>query len=709
MSRTRLWKRVSRKHIAITTVTMLATLAAIVWFLPRQSNFGYEFEEGKPWSYAPLIATYDFPIYKTEREISFERDSVLKDFCPFYEKNEQVASQQLAALQKAFINREFGSIPLHYLTYISDKFEEVYAAGVLSPEDWIALKAKRAPGLRIVSGQSAVRRDTTKVFSTRSAYEYIMRADTAHFSRELLTRCRINEFLLPNLLPDTAKTNRQRADLLATVSLASGMVQSGERIIDRGEIISPQQFKILTSYEKESQQRNDPSEERWLMLAGQIGFVGIILLIFLMYLNLFRHDLLSSPHSIGLLFSLMAVFPILTSLAVTHNWGSIYILPYAITPIFVRIFIDSRTAFTTLVFTLVLSSIPAPLPYEFILMQLVAGIVSIYSLKDLTERAQLLRTAVFVTIAVLLFSLAFDLTFGFTFSTINYLRYIYLCINGALLLFAYPLMYLIERLFGFTSSVSLVELTNINNPVLRKMSKVAQGTFNHSMQVANLAAEVADHIGAKPQLARTGALYHDIGKILNPAFFTENQSGTNPHDSLSEERSAEIIIGHVHDGLRLAEKHHLPKVIRDFISTHHGRGKAKYFYIRYVNAHPGEGVNDELFTYPGPNPFTREQAVVMMCDAVEASSRSLKEYTEESIRNLVDHIVDSQMAEGYFRNCPLTFQDITDAKKVLTESLKTIYHTRISYPEMGQSAPKEERPAHRTGLFGTGLHRTWGK
>jgi putative nucleotidyltransferase with HDIG domain len=270
-------------------------------------------------------------------------------------------------------------------------------------------------------------------------------------------------------------------------------------------------------------------------------------------------------------------------------------------------------------------------------------------------------------------------------------------------------MYLIERFFGFTSSVSLVELTNINHPILRKMSKVAQGTFNHSMQVANLAAEVADKIGAKPQLVRTGALYHDIGKMMNPAFFTENQSGVNPHTGLPEERSAEIIIDHVRAGVKLAEKHGLPKIIRDFIVTHHGRSKVKYFYIQYKNNHPGESVNEELFTYPGVNPFTREQAILMMCDAVEASSRSLKEFTEESIRDLVYRIIDAQTNEGLFRDCPITFRDISEAKEVLVESLKTIHHTRIAYPELKAEQPQKPERPQRTGLFGTSIHRTWGR
>ena len=261
--------------------------------------------------------------------------------------------------------------------------------------------------------------------------------------------------------------------------------------------------------------------------------------------------------------------------------------------------------------------------------------------------------------------------------------YTYFALNGVFLLFAYPLLFLLEKVFGFTSNVTLVELSNINNDLLRRMSELAPGTFQHSMQVANLAAEAAIRIGAKTQLVRTGALYHDIGKMENPAFFTENQLGDmNPHKSLSYEQSSQVVINHVTDGLKLAEKHNLPKAIKDFISTHHGRGKTKFFYISWKNEHPGEEPDEECFTYPGPNPFTRETAILMMADSVEAASRSLVEYTEESINNLIDKIIDSQVAEGYFKECPITFRDISIIKTVFKEKLRTAYHTRISYPEL---------------------------
>ena len=495
---------------------------------------------------------------------------------------------------------------------------------------------------------------------------------------------------------DTAKNRLELQSELSQVSDNIGMVQSGQLVIDRGQIVNSEHMRILNSLKKESEQRMDPSRGYWFIFAGQVIFVILLISLLFTYLKLFRRDYFSSPHSVLLLFSFVTVFPVITYLMMAHHFYSVYLVPYALIPIFVRIFMDSRTSFMAVVTSSLLSALSLHSPFEFVLWQIVTGATVIYSLRELTERSQLLRTVLAVVVVGLVISIGYDLSQGLNGDAFDRSRIVYMIIGGILLLFAYPLMYFVEKLFGFTSSVTLVELTNTNNPILRKMSKVAQGTFNHSMQVSNLAAEVADKIGAKAQLARTGALYHDIGKVLNPAFFTENQSGVNPHDTISEERSAQIIINHVTDGLRLAEKYHLPQVIKEFIRTHHGTGLVKYFYIQYCNKHVGETVDEEAFRYPGPNPQTREQAVVMMCDSVEAASRSLKEYTEESITQLVNRIVDSQLAEGHFKECPITFRDIADAKRTLIDSLKTIYHTRISYPEI----KKPTDQAHNSPLRG---------
>lgn len=676
--------------------TLLVSVVTLIYFLPRESKFGYVYELNKPWHYPQLIASYDFVIYKTDDEVKRERDSVVRQFVPYYRVDSLVAEKQIAALRKDFYAGQFRGVPVYYLPRLVENLRQIYARGILDVSDYEGFLKGDSHVLRLIRGQEATTGEVENFFTIRTAYDYLLNRDKGALSQEALRECNLNDYLAVNVKNDTAKNRLELQSELSQVSDNIGMVQSGQLVIDRGQIVNAEHVRILNSLKKESEQRMDPSRGYWFIFAGQVIFVILLISLLFTYLKLFRRDYFSSPHSVLLLFSFVTVFPVITYLMMAHHFYSVYLVPYALIPIFVRIFMDSRTSFMAVVTSSLLSALSLHSPFEFVLWQIVTGATVIYSLRELTERSQLLRTVLAVVVVGLVISIGYDLSQGLNGDAFDRSRIVYMIIGGILLLFAYPLMYFVEKLFGFTSSVTLVELTNTNNPILRKMSKVAQGTFNHSMQVSNLAAEVADKIGAKAQLARTGALYHDIGKVLNPAFFTENQSGVNPHDTISEERSAQIIINHVTDGLRLAEKYHLPQVIKEFIRTHHGTGLVKYFYIQYCNKHVGETVDEDAFRYPGPNPQTREQAVVMMCDSVEAASRSLKEYTEESITQLVNRIVDSQLAEGHFKECPITFRDIADAKRTLIDSLKTIYHTRISYPEI----KKPTDQAHNSPLRG---------
>ena len=691
-----IWQTLSRRSFLTVACTLLVSVVTLIYFLPRESKFGYVYELNKPWHYPQLIASYDFVIYKTDDEVKRERDSVVRQFVPYYRVDSLVAEKQIAALRKDFYAGKFRGVPVYYLPRLVENLRQIYARGILDVSDYEGFLKGDSHVLRLIRGQEATTGEVENFFTIRTAYDYLLNRDKGALSQESLRGCNLNDYLAVNVKNDTAKNRLELQSELSQVSDNIGMVQSGQLVIDRGQIVNAEHVRILNSLKKESEQRMDPSRGYWFIFAGQVIFVILLISLLFTYLKLFRRDYFSSPHSVLLLFSFVTVFPVITYLMMAHHFYSVYLVPYALIPIFVRIFMDSRTSFMAVVASSLLSALSLHSPFEFVLWQIVTGATVIYSLRELTERSQLLRTVLAVVVVGLVISIGYDLSQGLNGDAFDRSRIVYMIIGGILLLFAYPLMYFVEKLFGFTSSVTLVELTNTNNPILRKMSKVAQGTFNHSMQVSNLAAEVADKIGAKAQLARTGALYHDIGKVLNPAFFTENQSGVNPHDTISEERSAQIIINHVTDGLRLAEKYHLPQVIKEFIRTHHGTGLVKYFYIQYCNKHVGETVDEEAFRYPGPNPQTREQAVVMMCDSVEAASRSLKEYTEESITQLVNRIVDSQLAEGHFKECPITFRDIADAKRTLIDSLKTIYHTRISYPEI----KKPTDQAHNSPLRG---------
>ena len=697
------WIQPLYRNIFVVVMTVAVAIFLLMYFLPRESKFGFDFEENRPWRYSQLIAEYDFPIFKSDAELREERDSLLRGFRPYFRLDTVLSEQKVMDFQNDFRNGRFEGVPLFYLPRLVSLLRDVYSLGVINSEQVDKLHDVGLEHMLLVRGNVASERMTDKLYTLATAYEHILRQESYGLGHELLERCHVRNYLVANVVYDKERTEAEREQLLQ-VSPTSGMVQKGQLIIDRGQIVTAGHVKVLNSLRQETERRMDPTHGYWWVFVGQLLFICTLMALFLYYLKLYRRDYLNSPQTMVLLLTLITIFPLMTYVMMSHHILSVYVLPYAIIPIFIRIFFDSRTAFLSVVVSAILSSIVLYGPYEFILYQLVVGMTAIYTLREMTERSQVLRTAFAVTVVGLVVIGAYDLSQGLNWEAIDESRSIYIALSGVLLLFSYPLMYVVERLFGFTSSVTLVELTNINNPILRKMSKVAQGTFNHSMQVANLAAEVADKIGAKPQLVRTGAMYHDIGKMLDPAFFTENQSGVNPHDGMKEEESAQIIINHVTGGVRLAEKYHLPPVIRDFITTHHGKGMTKYFYIQYANKHEGEEIDKSIFTYPGPNPFTREQAILMMCDSVEAASRSLKEYTEESISNLVNRIIDTQLADGCFKECPLTFRDIADAKRVLIDSLKTVYHTRIAYPELKNKKEEPVQP-QRPSIFGAARHR----
>ena len=671
----------------------VASTLCLLLALPRDSKAGYDYEVGKPWNYAPLIADFEFPIYKSAEQLAAERDSALRTFYPYYNSHEAVAQQQVRNFAADRAAGHFAGVPDAYITYAMRTLQGVYAAGVISSESMSRLTASGTCGVRVVNGTNAVTRDLGTIFSPRTAYEHIM--DDEHYSRDLLSRLNLHKYLEANLVYDSVKTQQSKAELLSGISGSTGLVLRGERIIDRGERVNLRQKAILDSLRRESERRKEDVDNERIILFGRFGLIAAFMALLVIYLRMFRRDLYQSPHTVYLIFSVVTIFPLLTYLLCTYKFFSVYIIPFAMLPIVLRVFTDTRTAFMSHLTMVLLASLPLHTQYQFILSQLLAGLVGIYCIKDLTERSQIFLTSLIVTVCTLAFGLMFELAQSGSLSGMDRSWFRDIVISGVALLFTYPLLYLIEQAFGFTSSVTLIEP---NSPIIRRLAKEAQGTFIHSIQVGNLAAEVAARIGAKVQLVRTGALYHDIGKLTNPGFFTENQAGYNPHDKLTEEESAQIIISHVTKGVELADKHRLPKVIKDFILTHHGASMVRYFYVQAVNKYGEENVDKAKFTYPGPNPFTREQAILMMSDAVEASSRSLKEYTTEAITELVNRISDGQVANGAFVNCPITFRDISEAKQTFIDSLQVIYHTRVSYPEIKQ--PKDNPEQSKLGLFG---------
>lgn len=658
------------------------TVAIIVWFLPRDSNSKrYNYDVGKPWMYQSFIAQFDFPIYKSEDAIKQEQDSILKELMPYYNYDPTREKKELERFNKDF-SSELTGLSHHYRAIIIDRIHRLYSAGIMNTPEYNAIAHDSTNMVKVVDGKSATPIEIGCMYSTMSAYEALLKDEELSKDRALLQKLNLTNYLEPNLTYDKEKTETERTDMLGSIPLASGMVLSGQKIIDRGEIVDDYTYRVLSSFERELQRRNATQMELTTTFIGQVIYVTILVMLFTMYIALFRKDYFDKPRSIMMLYVMITLFPIAVAMMIEHNWFNVYIVPFAMAAIFARMFMDSRTAFVTQLTIVLICAAAVKYQYEFIIIQIVSGLVAIYSLRELSSRAQVIKTAALVTVSCCAVYLALQMMQETDVLKLDSKMYTHFAVNGVLLLLSYPLMYLIEKTFGFTSNVTLFELSNTFKGVLRNLSEVAPGTFQHSITVGNLAAEVANRIGADSLLVRVGALYHDIGKMTNPAFFTENQAGVNPHDALTCKESAKIIIGHVTEGVKIAEKANLPTIIKDFILTHHGRGMAKYFYIKYQNEHPDEVVDKEQFTYPGQNPFTREQALLMMADTCEAASRSLQEYTEESISSLVDRLIDAQVADGCFKDCPITFRDIAQAKQVLTERLMSIYHTRIQYPEL---------------------------
>ena len=668
--------------LAIRAGLVFLTSFIIIWFLPRNEAKQYAYEIGEPWHYGTLIAKFDFPVYKTDETVQRERDSLLHSFQPYYNYDNSVESVQTAKLRVELAKA--GTLPPGFAQALIEKLHQLYQTGIMGTPQYNSFNNDTTSQIRVVFGKDAESRKVSLIYSTMTAYELLL--DDSYLSKErlLMQRLNMNDYIMPNLILDRNRTETARNDLLSGITPASGMVMAGQKIIGQGDMVDDYNYRVLNSMEKEIDRRQAGKSQITRHFVGNIIYVIAFMLLFTLYLTLFRRDYFSKPRCVAMLYTFIALFPLCVSLMMEHSYFSfsVYVLPFAMGPIFVRIFLDSRTAFVTHLITVLISACALRYQFDFIIIQTIAGLIAIYSLREVSTRSQIFRTAlwVFVATCAMYFALKLmesngDMRFGRS-------MYYHFLINGVLLLLAYPLMFVVEKTFGFVSVLTLIELSDTNKGLLRKLSEIAPGTFQHSITVGNLASEIANKIGAKATLARTGALYHDIGKIKNPAFFTENQQGgMNPHDNLTEKESARIIIAHVTDGVKLAEEYDLPVVIRDFILTHHGCGMSKYFYIKYQNEHPNEVVDKSPFTYPGPTPSTREQAILMMADSCEAASHSLKEYTEESIAKLVNQLVYQQVKDGLFSECKITFYDIAVAKQVLIERLKAIYHTRIKYPE----------------------------
>ena len=659
-----------------------AATVLIVYFLPRGENRHFDYAEGHPWSYGLLTAPFDMVVAPDSNRVAARLDSIDAVFEPVYYREKAMAAHRADELRGRMQVMKSLDMSAYDRKRLFDEIGKVFAAGIVDDETYESIRAGRLERVRVRDNQNVKSVPTGNYISSRVAY---VRIDSALADRRLsqqVNSLNLAEFLTPNVLLDSAETRKLYDGARQSALVGDRVIQKGEKIIDKGEPVREDRFEALRTYERMVAERAESKDGNfyWL-LAGQTLYVLLCFGALYGFLFFFRHEYFCSRRTLLLIMILMTATVLISFVLRNATPNGLYLVPFAIVPVMVMIFLDARTAFFCHMTTTLLALLVSSAPMEFMFMQFLAGIGAICSLGELTKRSQLLRTAAVVFIAYALGYVTVEMLHNGTSFGLSGKVFAYLGVNAVLMSFAYVAIFLLERTFGFVSKVTLVELSDINNSVLRELSEECPGTFQHSMAVSNLAASAAHRVGANVQLVRAGALYHDIGKIDNPAFFTENQYGVNPHDALDPRQSARIVIGHVSDGLKRAEKAKLPESIRNFIREHHGAGKAKYFFNTWCNAHPDEQVDEQAFTYPGPNPRSKETSILMMADSVEAASRSLHDHTPEAIKALVDKIVDGQIADGLHDDSPLSFKDVKTIKDVFASRLRTMYHVRIQYPE----------------------------
>ena len=664
------------------TVSLMLAVVAIYFLLPREDNFDRYFEIGKPWTYETVMAPKDFAIYKSEEQLEKERVEALKNLEPYVA---QVADHRLQIT---------GVKDSRMSDWLIDRLNDVYEVGVISLQDKQELEYLGVEKVVVLDGNSVKGKELlNSIFTPKTAYDYILMKASGEvwIDDNLLKTSNVADYIEPNVSIDRAKTDQAMQIIVDGVMLTSGMVQRGEKIIDKGEVVTEELYQILKSLQRATDgDELNQGEDVWRVV-GEVVLILVLIVLFFVYFVLFRPKVLESIRATEFMILMMLGMLGLLALVTQYLELNEYIVPFAMLPLVVRVFFDSRTALYVHIIAVLLAGQMVPDTTEFVFLQILVGMVAVSSLKDMNSRAQLVKSALLIFLVYCVSFVAMELARGVDIESVDWTMLFVFGLNAVALLFAYGLIFIIEKMFGFLSEVTLVELSNINSPLLMEFSEKCSGTFQHVLQVSNLAVEVAKKIGANALLVRTGALYHDLGKMVNPMYYTENQTGVNPLNELPYEEAAQVIISHVQEGVKIAEKHNLPYQIVEFISMHHGCSKVKYFYNSFKNKYPDREVDERKFTYPGPLPSTKETAILMMSDAVEAASRSLKSYDEESIARLVEGVVNGQMSDGQFRNSPISFKDVEVAKCVFVEKLKNIYHTRIQYPELKNN--KEDKGA----------------
>lgn len=678
-------KRYTR--ISFQALIFVATAMALFFILPGTPKFKYEYQKGFPWKHENLVATFDFAIQKTSVEIDEEKAEIEQSVIPYFKADQSKLKESLSLLRlDAGVGKDTSDTKKKFvIERLVEVVKEIYGNGVLqfSPDSYSELKDKNKIKKRTGSNIRTIEID--KLYSEKTAYNRLLdicreleKQDGNGWLREL----NLERYVKSNLAYDSKTTQKEIDAAENKISLTRGMVKAGERIILAGEIVDAEKYQVLESL-KASYEKERGGEINSVMVAvGKILLICIVLSLMFTFLFLYRRDILQHLRRLSFIMLLMLGIVALANFANTFPNLNIYLIPFVFFPIILRTFFDSRTAIFMHIALILLVGFYAPNNYEFIILQFAAGIVAVFSLNKMHRRVHLVLAALWTFLTYCFIYTTLHLIHEGTLGSYNLTMLIWFAISSVFVLPVYTLIYIFEKLFGFISDVTLIEISDSNQPLLRKLAEQAPGTFQHSLQIANLAEEVILKIGGNPFLVRAGALYHDIGKLAKPNFFIENQAmGMNPHDRLSHIESAKIITEHVTNGVKLAHKNKLPAPIVEFIASHHGTSTAKYFLLKHKEENPDAPVDKKVFQYPGPLPHSKEAAVVMLVDGIEAASRSMKEKTRDNLKGLIDNMIDAKIAEKQLDSSTLTFRDINTIKETLLEKLLNIYHVRIEYPK----------------------------
>ncbi|GAB2981445.1 HDIG domain-containing protein [Mucilaginibacter puniceus] len=679
-------KALLRKYASnVKFLMMVVSIAVIVFALPRQAKFSYEIEKGRIWNQKDLISPYNFAILKTNQETNNDKKEVLASITPIYQLQPNVSKQVIEGfnndLQIKWSNANIDDrLKAHYLSVANSIINNIYSKGVLTLNAKYQQDGTNYP-VTILDKNVATSKSTAELFTKEKALAY---ADQQLSKRTDVDKAFIMDLLQSriqsNLVYDDKLTTKLEKESVDAVSLTHGMVQKGDLIIGKGSVVNDEVYQKLQSYKKAFEDNSRINGDYRLVLLGQFLLVAIAIALLMIFLYLFRRDIYDDNRLMSLILLVITVMLFALSMSIKWQLPNLYYIPYCIVPIIIRILFDTRLALNIHLLVVLIAGFFVPNSFEFAFYEITAGMVAIYSIKNLVRREQFLISALIITFTYLASFIGISLIREGSFVNIDWLGFIPFIVSVLLTLLAYPLIYIFERIFALTSDITLIELTNTNAPLLREMAFSAPGTFQHSLQVANLAENAIYAIGGNALLVRAGALYHDIGKMENPLFFIENQSsGFNPHDKLPYEESAQIIIRHVSKGIEMAQKANLPEIVINFIRTHHGDTRVDYFYQSFLKNFPERIINENTFRYPGPIPFTKETGVLMLADSVEAASRSLKQPDEKSISDLVDRIVKYKLDQDQLKDSNITLKDIETIKEIFKRMLMSIYHVRIDY------------------------------